>query len=73
MIARRLEGAVGGYQKANVNAVERVLRSVVVRPDHAGLIDLGVRWTCVTLSKSLGYKHDLQLTNVSISLFCIAD
>lgn len=39
MIARRLEGAVEGYQQANVNAVERVLRSVVVRPDHAGLID----------------------------------
>lgn len=63
-------GAVEGYQNVNGNPVETVLCCVVVRSDHAGLLDLGVGWTCVTLSKSLGFKHDLQLTNVfSISCF----
>lgn len=62
-------GAVGGYQNVNVNPMETVLHRVVVKSDQAGLLDVGVRWICVTLSSSLGYKRDLQLSNISISLF----
>ena len=72
---RRLQKGRGEYRAESWgNMVGSKVRSCrAFRFQSQMDLDLNHLFKCVILSKSLGYKHSLQVTNESFSLFCMTN